>query len=506
MFIRLGIQNVWRNLGRSVLAIVSMALAAAFFTYVISIGRGYTQQAGQPLRNMLGGEIIVYSEKTTAEKPNEDSIWEYYRGRLDPFTDLSYLFPDMASTGYMREVMNQNGFSQEDKKNFLGENAIIDVQPLYRLPAETIAYVDPYSVTEPLPPKLISKQDDGSILGPEISYASALQGRNWQINQRYSMENSITSGRWFEESDEGKFVGIISANQILPQWVNFPIPGELITIEIPAFQWVDDAWKADYANVYRFEIAIIGNLSLIDWYPDKYGNLEPVDVFFSEVYIPQETFNQIWAQVSNGGEYKPSELLLQVADLTYLQDIVFDLQEKYSQFSYIDLPQQMERVHNNTSLVPLLSNELLTVLQDMTGTLKNQGVLSTDLRLPITILILINAALLVAANILILVSERRKEIAVLKALGSKGCEIILMILSEAMLISGIGAVLGFLFIRIQAFLSQLTNPSGILQILGSFVLDWIIVITVILLLAIIFGFIPAKKYSSLPVMAVLRND
>lgn len=505
MFISLGIQNAWRNLGRSILAVISMALAATFLTYVISLGRGYTQEAGQPLRNMLGGEIIVYSEKTTAERPEEDSIWEYYRGILDPFTDLSYLFPNMARTGYMREVTDKKGFSQEDIEQLLSDNLLTVVQPLYRLPAETVTYVDPYSVTKTLPPELISQKEDGTFKGPEISYKSGLQGRNWQINQRYSMEESLSAGRWFEETDEGRFVGIVSTNIDLPQWVKVPALGKTITVEVPVFQWVDDAWEADYSTIYRFEIEIIGKVSLTDWYPNNKGELDPIDVYFSEVYIPQETFNEIWSQVSGGGDYKPSELLLQVADLTYLRDIVFDLQENYPQFSFIDLPQQMDRVHDITSLVPFLPSGHLEVLKDRIGTL-NQGVLSTDLRLPITILVLINAALLVAANILILVSERRKEIAVLKAVGSKGSEIIIMILSEAMLISGVGAALGFLFIRIQAFLTQLTNPTGILQILISFVLDWLIVIAVILLLAILFGFIPAKKYASLPVMEVLRND
>ena len=59
MFFRLGFQNAWRNLSRSLLAVVSMAVAAAFFTYVISLGKGYVNQAGQPLTNYLRIFICV---------------------------------------------------------------------------------------------------------------------------------------------------------------------------------------------------------------------------------------------------------------------------------------------------------------------------------------------------------------------------------------------------------------------------------------------------------------
>ena len=37
MFIRLGFQNAWRNLQRSILAILAMALAASFFTFTVSL-------------------------------------------------------------------------------------------------------------------------------------------------------------------------------------------------------------------------------------------------------------------------------------------------------------------------------------------------------------------------------------------------------------------------------------------------------------------------------------
>jgi hypothetical protein len=74
MFFRLGAVNAWRNLARSILAVVSMAVAAAFLTYTISLSRGYTHEAFSSFRQVLGGEIVVYAQKVQGEMPNGDSF------------------------------------------------------------------------------------------------------------------------------------------------------------------------------------------------------------------------------------------------------------------------------------------------------------------------------------------------------------------------------------------------------------------------------------------------
>jgi len=510
MFFRLGFQNAWRNLGRSILAVVSMALAAAFFTYVISLGKGYANQAGQPLRNMLGGEIVVYAEKMTAESPKEEDMWSYHHGETDSFTDISFLFPDMAKTGYLHVDQETKGFSSEEVASLAGSENVDAVQVFYRLPAEVVEKVDLNTITTPLPSHLLVVEEDGTISGPEVTYAAGIQGRDWVTNQEYSLENYLSAGRWFEKTDENKWVGIVSANQTLPSLASVPAPGDTITLEVPSFKWENGKWVTDYATPHRFEIEIIGNLNIVSRTVDYIKGIdgwvtEPVYAYLNEVYLPLSIWNQIWTLVANGESYIPSEVLLRVKDLTYLQDIVFDLQHTYPDFSIIAVPQHLERVHSQLSLEPVIPAGARGALEDRLDP-SHQGVIAADLRKPITVLVLLNAGLLVAANILILVSERKKEIAVLKAIGGRENELIRMILAEAVLVSGIGASIGFFFIRIQALLNQWTNSAGFFVIFGLFCRDFLIVLGVTLLSAILFGWIPARKYASLPVMEVLRNE
>lgn len=510
MFFRLGFQNAWRNLNRSILAVVSMALAAAFFTYVISLGKGYANQAGQPLRNMLGGEIVVYAEKMSAESPRKDDFWSYHQGETQAFTDLTFLFPDLAKSGYLSIEQEDGGFTTEKIKALTNSDKVEGIQIFNRLPVEIIQKVDLKTVETPLPNHLLIRAEDGTFSGPEVTYAAGIQGRDWATNQEYSLENFLSSGRWFDENDTNKWVGIVSANQSLPSLASVATPGEIMVMDVPTFRRENGKWLADYTTTHRFEIEIIGNLNIVSRTVDYIKGIEswvtePVYAYLNEVYLPLAIWNQIWTTVALGEPYIPSEVVLRVKDLSYLQDIVFDLQHSFQEYTFMAVPQLLERVHSQLSLEPVIPAGARRALEDRLDS-SVQGVIAADLRKPITTLVLLNAGLLVAANILILVSERKKEIAVLKAIGGRESELIRMILAEAILVTGIGASAGFFFVRIQALLNQLTNPASFPLILGLFFRDFLLVLSVTLLSAILFGWIPARKYASLPVMEVLRNE
>ena len=511
MFFRLGIQNAWRNLARSILAVVSMALAAAFFTYVISLGRGYSNLAGQPLRRMFNGEIVVYADKITAEIPDENTIWQYQWGALDSFTDLSLLFPKMAATGYLTTGESGGQFSKKDLAALAAEEELDGIHALYRMPADTVTQVDPAKQATPVPQDLLVMLPNGSYTGPEVSYHSTLQARDLtQESAAYSMEPYLTSGRWLEKNDNASLVGVVSANQFTPEFTKAPAVGDVITVEVPAFSLRNGEWIADYTNSRRWQIEIVGTVSVVTRsvdYMDPIGGLitEKVYAYYPDIYLPLDTWQMIWQQAANGAAFQPAELLLQVDDLTFLEDIVYDLQQKYPQYSFVSMPNQLDRVLAALSLEPVIPR----LAQDAVNaqvTLLNQTVLSADLRLPLTLLVLLNAGLLVAANILILVSERKKEIGILKAVGAKRLDIIIMILGEVILVTAIGSGMGFFFIRIQSLLNQMTNPSTFASVLLLFAQDFLIVMCATSCLAVVFGFIPARNYAKLSVMEVLRNE
>ena len=132
--------------------------------------------------------------------------------------------------------------------------------------------------------------------------------------------------------------------------------------------------------------------------------------------------------------------------------------------------------------------------------------MAMDLRLPLSIMIFINAALVIASNLLIMVNERRTEIGILKAVGAKRSQVVQMILSEALLTSLLGAFWGFIIFRLPAVFNQLTNNIAFAELLGSLGMDIAFVFGVTAFAALLFGMLPALTMANLSVREVLQTE
>jgi len=132
--------------------------------------------------------------------------------------------------------------------------------------------------------------------------------------------------------------------------------------------------------------------------------------------------------------------------------------------------------------------------------------MAMDLRLPMMGLVLLNAALLVAANMLIMINERKREMAILKSVGAKRADIVIMALTEALILSLVGASIGFLVFRLPGALNQMTNHQGFLAIMQSVIKDFAQVVAATGAVSLLFGLLPALKLAAMPVMNVLRNE
>ncbi|HBK85551.1 MAG TPA: hypothetical protein DDZ53_05920, partial [Firmicutes bacterium] len=94
MFFRLGFINITRQLGRSVLALISLVLAAMSLTNSLSISLGYPAQAYANYRHYLGGDIIVYPTSIMGN-PDRSQNLELHRLNADPFSTLTTFYPHL---------------------------------------------------------------------------------------------------------------------------------------------------------------------------------------------------------------------------------------------------------------------------------------------------------------------------------------------------------------------------------------------------------------------------
>jgi len=104
------------------------------------------------------------------------------------------------------------------------------------------------------------------------------------------------------------------------------------------------------------------------------------------------------------------------------------------------------------------------------------------------------------------VSERKREIATLKALGVKNREVVYLVMSEGVLVSLAGAFLGFLTIRLVGIYQELSNYTTLLMVMKNTAVELMLVMGMTSLSALLFGIIPAARVASMSVMEVYRND
>lgn len=495
MFYKLGLINAWRNLTRSLLAIISMAFAAAFLAYLLTLSRGYSQGAGQPLRQMLGGEITIYRQKLISEQPGSKQDWQFRLEALNPFTDLNFFYSNYEQSGYMAN----NPLIQTEWMSIAGElqqnQSITGIYPVNRLPIYS-QYLSEHGVTETVA---------NSLYGKDLSQ---------ETSEERTLATMIDSGRWFRETDDGTLVAVVSSKQLLPEGVKPLTTGDTLKIEIPQVVQGEQGLRFDWLATTAVELKVIGTVALhtrdVDFFTLGELKTEQIYGYHNDIYLPLATWQEIWKMAAGTLGYLPEQYVLQVDDLTYLEDIVYSLREQLPNVQISSVPTLNDWMLNQFLLEPMQSfNRIpparIAALKETKSSV-DQGVIAADLRLPIVTLVLFNAALLLCANILILIIERKREMAVLKSIGARRRDITQMIVAEAMTITFLGASSGYLIVSIPSVLNQLSNLANANQILGSLLLNYLFVLLITCGCAAIFALIPGLQIASKSVMEVLRDE
>jgi putative ABC transport system permease protein len=255
-------------------------------------------------------------------------------------------------------------------------------------------------------------------------------------------------------------------------------------------------------------LTIIGFLEVPSRYVywvDEMGfpHLEVLHYVFDEIQLPLSTWELIW-QMSGGEIYIPTQLAVIAESILYLEDSLSELRNTYPDYSMFTVIDQVERAQTSLRLETPPNRAPLSAILLRETTVR--GSFQEDLRVPITVALFATAALVIAANLLIMVSERKMEIAILKTVGSKRSQIMVMILAEAFVVASLGGILGFMFVRIQAMLTQLSGAITAWELMMGIFGDLIVALGASGIVALIFGIIPAMKMATLSVMEVMRGN
>ncbi|MCL2497461.1 MAG: ABC transporter permease [Symbiobacteriaceae bacterium] len=471
-FFRLGMTNAWRSLARSIFAIISMSIAAGFLTYSISLSRGYNQLYKASSRAILGGEIVVYARQFGGVIPSGDSLWQHTFLLESPGSDIAFFHPELLQGGYLS--------SGEEKAYFTSDGlaalryalpGITQLYPRYQIPAVS---VESYRRSTPL------RGRDAAM--------DALQARH--------PRQLVGTGRWFVPEDEGEMVAVVSRMQDMPEGYSVPQIGDTIRVDVPRLIYVEGEPVYLAGDPITMRFTVIGLLDI----GTRMINETQLYWQLSEIQIPLTTWYKVWEEIG-GKEYQPEQITLGYNDLSYLEDATLNLRSFFPQHTFYSAPTHLLQAERRGLLEALSGDAAELVVYE-----EAQQAMPLDLRLPFTLLIFGNAALVVASNLLIMASERKKEISILKAVGATRPQVVTMVVSEGLVISLVGAAFGFIFFRVPASLTQLTNGVGWFAILRGTIFDALAVATLSFIFAACFSLMPGLRTANLSIMEVLRHE
>jgi hypothetical protein len=213
-----------------------------------------------------------------------------------------------------------------------------------------------------------------------------------------------------------------------------------------------------------------------------------------DVWIPLTAWQGIWAKVAPGATVAPDQAGLIVASTLHAATVAA----------------RAATVAPMAVQVP----QLIAIAGD-TFTVQGQRPLVTATRAPgiplslgglTAALAIVAAALILAGSLLTLVAGRRREIAILKALGASPLAVAGMVVGEAAGLALLGGALGFTAVRLVVTLVLLAAHASAAEIVLGGLGEAGIVLGACLAAAVLCSLVPAVEASTLPTMGVLRES
>jgi len=509
VFLALGFTNVRRNLGRSVLAVFGAALAAMIITSMVALSSGYPAMGYLAPRAFMAADIVVYSTPhlvqpgafdAAAAGGADEEPWQLVTLSLDQVSDLQSLHPELYSHGFLSPR------SQDQLVPLDVADVAQRLQNIDAVAGITPSFFLPLRLEFDVPAE--SGSDTRVVALPEM----VMRSRDFEFAAQetpWSFDRLLVSGRVPAATEATAPVGLIDARLTALGYEALPKAGDLVRAYLPAVSiGSDGTWSFDYVNETRFDITIIGDYQtptdIVGWTtPDGATEVEELFWVTPQLQVPAGYFAQVFATVS-GGATPANALQVGIAagPFSAIENIAADVQAALPGYSVITVPSQIELARTRG-----LPSAAFRAPFDLLGrpTVQQVG-LPVDLNQAIMIMVSLIAAMLLAANMLFLVAQRRREIGILKAVGARAWDVGVMILTEALTLNLAGTMIGFLIIRVFATWTLISNHIPLAEIGRTTLSDLMVVVAAGASAAALFALVPAWQMARLTSLEVLRNE
>jgi ABC-type antimicrobial peptide transport system permease subunit len=222
-----------------------------------------------------------------------------------------------------------------------------------------------------------------------------------------------------------------------------------------------------------------------------------------QIVVPLDIFRRIWAHATGGAPLLVPQVSVSVGSLFAVESVVSQLRELLPDCTVVSVP--AAAAEGSARGLP----EAWSQWRQRPGeasVVAGQIILPSGIKTVMMALTCMLGAVVVAANSLVMLTQRRREIGILRAVGAKRRDIMVMILTEVGLVAAIGSAVGYAAIRVAVIWNQVSNKTGLAAVGLSAVLDGAKVMAATLLCAVVLGLAPALRSTSISTMDVLRQE
>jgi putative ABC transport system permease protein len=316
----------------------------------------------------------------------------------------------------------------------------------------SVEYVSPYLIPN----------TPGS--GPQINIARYKGNELYQADVSGTEESYAQSGQ--AEMDEGRFFTNVENQHHLPvAVVGADVPRALMNGENPLEKWID-------VNGHKFQIIGVMKRPGAS-FPGQDDIRIMLPYFSMHKLFPASKENLLMVTA------KPGRLAAAIDEATAVMRIQRHVPpNKPDDFSISTSDQLVEQFHSVTAIVALV----MVVLSSIGLLVGGVGVMNI---------------------MLVSVTERTREIGIRKAIGAKRADIVLQFLTEAVVLTGLGGLIGMSIGWLVSFTCRMIYPA-----LPTAVPWWAAVLGVVVSVAIglFFGIWPANKAAGLDPVVALRYE
>ncbi len=465
MFVSLGLRNVWRNKGRTVLGIVSMAVAAIVFASSSVLSQGYPAGASRPARELLAGDLVFLPGKTVlspGDLSTADLQWGFGKKSLDQPSGTIGFDVTPYYYGHIEETETKPG--QEDLCPQRLNHVVEELRSNSDVAGVTVKRSIPFLAA------FTRNESDQLIYG-------FLEARDVSQDLDQGVDLRVSSGRYLTPDDGDSAVGVACLG-----WPGGSLPGApRISLQVPR-RWENPTGDrcTDYEDPVSVSIAMVGAVRFQESSPEgtiTYAN--------PTIFVTEEAFDRIASQAGYAPEETVWGISVRLHSIASLENMCAMYQRQYNDFTVVSGVRLASARINRTSM-PV-------------GT-------PMDMRKVTETLAFLTAALLSATNLAVLMLQRKTEIGILRSLGATGWNVTCMVLTEVIFIALIGALLGSLLVQPSVAWTLASN-----KIEGALIANQVLsglgkTLCFAVLASSVFGILPVAKALRVTPSQVLRGE